>query len=152
MGTSAYRLSGGATTDVSGVGLVRADFSAAFADDVLVAFPSAAGVVERMREPFLGDLPGEPLAVDVALTPRQALLGVTVPLDVPMRCTCRACGGRGESWSERCLRCAGSGVEMRQHPVLVSLPSRVADGARFGLVMTSRLHPSTRITVRVAVR
>ncbi len=152
MGTSAYRLSGSATTDVAGVSLLRADFAAAFADDVLVAFPSAAGVVDRMREPFLVDRPGEALPVDVVLSPRQALLGATLPLDVPIRCTCRACGGRGESWSEPCARCAGSGVEMRRHPVLVSLPSRVTDGSCFGMVMTSRLHPSTRITVRVAIR
>jgi hypothetical protein len=152
MGTSAFRLSGGASADLPGVDVSRPDFAAAFADDVLVAFPSVATVVDRMRDPFVDDGPGTPLPAEVVLSPRQALTGATVPLEVPLRCTCRVCGGRGECWAEPCPRCVGSGVELRRHAVLVSVPARVADGRTFRMVLTSRSHPSTRVAVRVAVR
>ena len=33
----------------------------------------------------------------------EARRGATLPLDVPVCCVCRTCGGRGESWSELCL-------------------------------------------------
>ena len=49
------------------------------------------------------------LSAAIQLSPREARHGATVPLEVPVRCTCRACGGRGETWTEPCGRCDGSG-------------------------------------------
>ena len=42
-----------------------------------------------------------------------------VPLEVPVRCTCHACGGRGETWTEACRRCRGSGIELLRHQLQV---------------------------------
>ena len=36
--------------------------------------------------------------------------GAVVPLEVPVRCTCRDYGGRSGTWAEPCARCQGSGV------------------------------------------
>ena len=53
-----------------------------------------------------------------------------------MRGTCPSCGGRGETWRERCDRCAGSGESLFHHPVRVSVPPGVVDGARFRFRVT----------------
>ena len=91
------------------------------------------------------------LAADVRLTARQAFEGAAMPLDVPVRCTCRACGGRGERWPDVCAACGGSGIELRTHAVRVLVPARVRDGARFRFVVAPRQHPVTRIELRVSV-
>jgi DnaJ-class molecular chaperone len=74
-----------------------------------------------------------------------------VPLDVPVRCTCHYCGGRGESWAEPCPYCDGNGSELLHHQVRVSVPAGVIDGARFHFTVTPRHHPPTRIELRIHV-
>jgi hypothetical protein len=122
-----------------------------FADDVIVDFPCVAPAVDRIRSAFLADERPAPLSTAIRLSRRDARAGVTVPLDVPVRCTCRGCGGRGESWTEPCRRCAGDGVELYRHQLQVSVPAGVADGARFLFTLTPRHSPSTRIELRVFV-
>lgn len=125
--------------------------AACFADDVIVDFPSVAPVVDRVRSGFLvGERPAAVRAV-IQLSPREACEGATLPLDVPVRCTCRDCGGRGESWTERCARCAGSGTETFRHQLQVTLPAGICDGARFHFTVTPRHNPSTRIELHVLV-
>jgi hypothetical protein len=122
-----------------------------FADEVVIDFPSVARAVERMRSAFLDETRSLPLRADIRLSPRQAFEGAMIPLDVPVRCTCRSCGGRGECWPEPCARCTGSGIELRQHQVQVSVPARVADGARFRFAVVPRHDPPTHIELVVAV-
>ena len=43
---------------------------------------------------------------ELHLSAREAFDGVTVPLDVPVRKLCVACGGRGEIWSDPCATLA----------------------------------------------
>jgi hypothetical protein len=123
-----------------------------FADEVVIDFPSVAPAVERMRRGFEDKVSRTPLTAEVALTPRQAFEGAVVPLDVPVRYTCRTCGGRGETWPDPCTTCAGTGVEMRHHQVQVSVPARVADGARFRFLIAPRHDLPTHIELRVAIR
>ena len=124
-----------------------------FADEVVIDFPSVNEAIERMRRAFVDDLPaGAPLKAEISLSPRQAFEGATVPLDVPVRCTCSHCGGRGETWLDPCVQCAGTGTELRQHQVQVSVPGRVADGTRFRFLVVPRHDPPTHIELRVAVR
>ena len=108
---------------------------------------------ERMRSAFVDDQPASaPLKAEITLSARQAFEGTTVPLDVPVRCTCGHCGGRGETWPDPCSRCAGTGMELRQHQVQVSVPPRVADGARFRFLVAPRHDPPTHIELHVAIR
>ena len=124
-----------------------------FADEVAIDFPSVSDAVERIREAFLGaDEPDLPLTAELLLTPHEAFEGVTVPLDVPVRCTCRLCGGRGESWTEWCGGCNGTGESSLRHRVRLSVPARVPDGARFRFSVSAPFAPPTRVEVRVAVR
>jgi hypothetical protein len=128
---------------------IRAD---CFADEVVIDFPSVAAAVERMRSAFVDEERGSLLCADVNLSPREASEGTTLPLAVPVRSTCRSCGGRGETWSERCARCGGTGTEVLRHHVQVSVPAGVLDGTRFRFVVTTRHDPPTRIELHIAVR
>jgi hypothetical protein len=127
-----------------------------FDDEVAIDFPSLDGVVERMREAFVapfgeGGLQPE-LFAELRLSAREAYDGVTVPLDVPVRKLCLACGGRGEVWSEACRSCDGAGQELARHSVRLVVPPRVRDGARFCLSVSAPSATPTRVEVRVAIR
>ena len=124
-----------------------------FADEIAIDFPSVGRVVERMRDAFLGErVDGDVLRAEVSLSQREAFDGLVVSLDVPIRVTCPHCGGRGETWTEPCHLCCGAGESLLQHPVRVSVPPRVADGARFRFRVTSPDASSVRVEVRVAIR
>ena len=122
-----------------------------FADEVCVDFPSVAPAIERVRQSFLADERPQTLQAVIELTDREAARGITVPLDVPVHCTCGNCGGRGESWTETCLPCRGSGFELLRHTVQVTVPPGVRSGARFFFRVTPRHNRSTRIELHVVV-
>ena len=124
-----------------------------FADEIAIDFPSVGQAVERIREAFLDERPtAEVLATELRLSTFEARHGLVVPLDVPMRGTCQLCGGRGETWTEVCDPCCGTGESMFHHPVRVSVPAGVADGTRIRFRVTSPNAPSVRVEVRVAIR
>lgn len=124
-----------------------------FADEVAIDFPSIVGPLARMREPFLASEQWpHPLSAEILLSAREAFEGVVVPLNVPLRRTCAACGGRGEIWAERCTACDGSGEALAEHPLQLVVPPRVSDGARFSFWLSAPAAPRTRIDVRVSIR
>jgi len=122
-----------------------------FSDEVVIDFPSVASAVDRVRSSFLVGERSAALSATIDVTPREAVEGATLPLEVPVRCTCTGCGGRGESWTEPCPRCAGTGTELFAHQLRVRLPPGVCDGARFQFTVTPRHNPSTRIELYVRV-
>ena len=124
-----------------------------FADEIAIDFPSVGHAVERMRHGFLGEPDHDGvLMADVHLSSREASGGLTIPLQVPVRTTCPACGGRGEIWTERCGACEGSGGAVFHHSVRVTLPAGIVDGARLRFRVRSPYAPSVRVEVRIAVR
>ena len=124
-----------------------------FADEIAIDFPSVGPAVERMRDAFLGErVDDDVLRAEVSLSQREAFDGRVVSVRVPLRITCPHCGGRGETWTERCHLCRGTGESLLHHSVRVSLPPRVADGARFRFRVTLPDASSVRIEVRVAIR
>lgn len=129
---------------------MRHDF---FVDEIAIDFPSLDRVVERMRDAFLGERVDAGLvSAEVSLSQEDAWHGLVVGLDVPIRELCPSCGGRGETWTEPCGRCYGTGDWLFHHPVRLTLPAGVADGARFRF-RVSPLHAApVRVEVRVAVR
>ncbi len=122
-----------------------------FADEVIIDFPSVAPAVERIRRSFLADERPDTLRASVELTDSEAARGITIPFSVPVQCTCGECGGRGESWTETCARCRGCGFQVIRHPVQVTVPAGVRDGARFCFSVTQRPNRSTRVELSVAV-
>jgi hypothetical protein len=124
-----------------------------FADEIAIDFPSVGRVVERMRDAFLGQpSDADLLRADVSLSQRQAFAGLVVSVTVPVRVTCPHCGGRGETWTEFCALCRGTGESRLHHPVRVTVPPRVADGARFRFRIKSPGSSPVRVEVRVAIR
>jgi hypothetical protein len=124
-----------------------------FADEVAIDFPSIGSVVERVRDTFLGEQVGaEILTTDVLLSERDAFMGTVVPLEVPLREMCAVCGGRGETWTEPCADCLGTGDSFVQRPVRLSLPAGVVDGARFAFRVRSPRAEPVRVEVRVQIR
>ena len=129
-----------------------------FADEIAIDFPSVALAVERMRDAFLGERPGNDVSKvdavlrrEVLVSRREAWDGLVVPVDVPIRGLCRHCGGHGGTWSGPCVDCHGTGVWLQHHPVRVTLPPGVADGARIRFRVSSPGADSVRVEIRIAI-
>lgn len=123
-----------------------------FTDEVDVDFPSVSNLVDRMRQSFFGDAPRHTLSAEVCLTPTQADSGVEVPLDVSLRHTCPACGGRGEIWVDPCGACGGSGAGLLPHQLQLIMPPGVRDGTCLRFDVTPPYAPVARLQVRISVR
>jgi hypothetical protein len=124
-----------------------------FADEIAIDFPSVGQFVARVRDRFLGaQADADMLTTEVSVSRREASRGIVVPLNVPLRGTCSDCGGRGETWAEPCFTCHGTGNSLVHHPVRVSVPAGVVNGARLRFRVSSPLAVSVRVEIRVAVR
>ena len=124
-----------------------------FADEIAIDFPSVGRVVERMRDAFLGpEADGGLLRAEVSLSQREAFDGLVVSLEIPVRITCPNCGGRGETWTEPCALCLGTGESVFHQALRVSVPPRVADGACVRFRLKSPDGVSMRVELRVAIR
>jgi molecular chaperone DnaJ len=121
-------------------------------DEVAIDFPSVASVLDRMRHSFFGEPPVVGLSADIVLSPQEAFWGTTVPLDVPLRRTCVRCGGRGESWQDRCTQCGGGGDVSSVHELKLRVPAGVQEGARFRFSVMPPGAPYTLVEVRVSIR
>ena len=120
-------------------------------DDVVVDFPSMAGVVSHMRRSFGGDNAGAAHAAEVRLSVHEAAAGARVPLELPVRPTCPVCGGRGEVWSEPCGVCAGSGDGLLPHRFHLRVPAGVRNGARLRFRVSPPFAPVTHVEVRIVI-
>lgn len=120
-------------------------------DEVAIDFPSMRGPITRMRASFGDTIDTLPLVAHVRLSPRQAVQGTKVPLDVPLSRACGGCGGRGETWSAACTPCEGTGVATERYPLTLTVPAGVADGARFSFSVAHPRGHRAFVEVRVAV-
>jgi DnaJ-class molecular chaperone len=127
-----------------------------FADEIAIDFPSVGSAVERICDAFLGErIEGEGrnvLHADVCLSPREASGGLVISVEVPVRTTCPHCGGRGETWTEPCELCRGTGESRFSHAVRLPVPAGVADGARLRFRLRSPDSSFVRVEVRVLIR
>jgi DnaJ-class molecular chaperone len=127
-------------------------------DDIAIDFPSAARVVDRIRASFMQDeAPGAPgqMVAEIAISRDEARAGGDVPLILPVRRLCPACGGRGEVWLDACAPCAATGELVTSRRIVVSLPPGTEDGAQFRFAVPARPSDGSRATsieIRVAVR
>jgi DnaJ-class molecular chaperone len=127
----------------------RADW---LADEIAIDFPSVASVLDSMRDSFFAETAGVCLSAEVVLTPQEAFWGALVPLDVPLRRTCRRCGGRGEVWSDWCAACGGVGEVAAVHEMRLRVPAGVREGARFRFSVAPNGAPQTSVEVRITIR
>lgn len=131
---------------------VEREFERSFADEVAIDFPAVGDKVARMRHAFVAsEAAVDWLRAEIQLSRRQAVIGVAVPIALPVRSTCSSCGGRGEIWGDACESCAGSGHAFHQQTLTVSVPPGVADGTKFTFSVSPPRGLRTRVEVRVAV-
>ena len=124
-----------------------------FADEIAIDFPSVDAAVDRMRDAFLApDERPRALSAEISLSAREAFDGAVVPLALPVPGTCQSCGGRGETWTEPCGACEGSGEALVTCRLQVLVPARVGDGTRIRLQVSTSRTPPTRVDVHVTVR
>ena len=124
-----------------------------FEDEIAIDFPSVGNVIDRMRDAFLGErVDGDVLRAEVSLSQREAQAGHVVAVTVPVRITCPNCGGRGETWTEPCALCRGTGESLFHQAIRVTVPPRVADGACVRFRLKSPDAAAIRVELRVAIR
>jgi hypothetical protein len=124
-----------------------------FADEAAIDFPAVGHLAARVRDEFLDEPdPVATLIAAVELSRRDARLGAIVPLRVPLRGTCPDCGGRGETWTDPCRPCLGTGSTLVHHPIRIAVPAGVTDGARLRFHIRSPHASPARVEVRVAIR
>src|SRR5262245_34443992 len=105
-----------------------------FADEIAIDFPSVGHVVERMRDAFLGERHDDAVErAELQLTAREARRGIVTMVDVAVRGLCPFCGGRGETWTEPCADCRGTGAALSTRRIRVYVPPGVPNGARLRL-------------------
>jgi hypothetical protein len=131
---------------------VEREFDRSFADEVAIDFPAVGDKVARMQHAFVeSDATIDRLRAEIQLSRRQAGAGAAVPIELPVRSTCRTCGGRGEVWGDRCQPCAGSGHAFHNQTLTISLPAGVTNGTCFTFSVSPPRGLRTRVEVRVAV-
>lgn len=121
-------------------------------DEVDIDFPSISSVLDRMRHSFFGTDEATDLSAEIELTPEEAFWGTSVPLDIPLKRTCAACGGRGETWQQWCSECRGDGDVPSFHPLRLQVPAGVREGARFRFSIMPPGSVPTLVEVRISVR
>jgi DnaJ-class molecular chaperone len=121
-------------------------------DEVAIDFPSVSSVLDQMRRSFFGAMTSTELSAEIELSPEEAFWGVSVPMDIPLRQTCPACGGRGEAWEQYCVTCEGDGEVAAQHPLRLRVPAGVRQGARFRFSVMPPGAIPTLVEVRISVR
>lgn len=123
-----------------------------FHDEIAIDFPSTGRFVDRVREAFVSEgapRATEPLQMRAQVTRAQAFRGTVLVLDLALRAACSLCGGRGETWAERCTACDGSGDEEIPYLLRVVVPPGVKDGTR--LRRRARTPEGTAVRVDVTV-
>ncbi len=74
--------------------------------------------------------PGEDLEVDVDLTLREVLTGITKRVNLREPEPCKICHGMGMLRDQPCLTCRGTGVTSEMKTIEVKIPAGVQDGTR----------------------
>ncbi len=75
-------------------------------------------------------LPGEDLEMEVDLTLREVLTGVTKRISLREPVSCSTCQGRGRLRGRPCPACLGHGVRLEPKTIEVKIPAGVQDGTR----------------------
>jgi hypothetical protein len=132
-------------------------------DEAAIDFPAVLRLVDAARRMFVeeGDgpagskgtgHPGGALTTTLQVSRRAAAIGTVSACVLTLRDICPSCGGRGESWSEPCLRCATAGQVVVRRRVRLAVPPGVVDGAVYRFRLSRANQSSVKVDVRIAVR
>ena len=94
--------------------------------------PAFASLGNRIRQRVIEeaewDTPLEDLDVEILLSAQEAMMGGTLPVNIPVYYPCSACRGSGRTWRQVCSTCHGQASFQEQATLRVRIPSRVRDG------------------------
>ena len=121
-------------------------------DEVHRDFPSVLTVLDRMRHSFFSDQRRGDNDRQVVVTAEEAFWGALIPIDVPVRRICDACGGRGEVWGEWCAACSGVGDRPWSQPVHLRIPARVQDGTRVRFRVAAPAIVHTLVDAKIVIK
>jgi len=124
-------------------------------DEIAVDFPSMAAVVNRIFATFFsdqGDENGSIHTTELELTTWQAHQGASVPLNIQLAHTCPVCGGRGETWTETCAVCDGSGAALLPHRFQLRVPPGVRHRTLLRFFLNLPYVPETQVLVRITIQ
>jgi hypothetical protein len=131
------------------------------ADETAIDFPTLLRLADGARRVFASEVTeadiaghggaGEVFAATVHVSGRAAVAGSVVACELMLRDICGSCGGRGESWSDPCSRCASTGYVVVRRRVRLAVPAGVRDGAVYRLRLTRANQSSAKVDVRVVV-
>jgi DnaJ-class molecular chaperone len=126
-------------------------FRRSLADEVAIDFPSTRAACQAVHG--VCSEPDDPVQLSalVSVSTVVARRGGRVPVPLSLRQTCRECGGRGETWPDRCLRCDGQGHSACLMEVRIPVPPGTVHGTHLRFAVTPRRGPRTRVDVRVVV-
>jgi hypothetical protein len=125
-----------------------------FHDEIAIDFPSTGRFVDRVREAFVSEgasRTNDALQASLCITPWEADHGAILPVDLALKVTCAVCGGRGESWAERCVACEGCGDEEIPYLLRVSVPAGITDGQKIRMRVRTPSGISQRVEVTVTI-
>jgi molecular chaperone DnaJ len=71
----------------------------------------------------------KPVTIEIVLEPQEAVLGVRVPVSVPVVERCPRCGGAGDVWGVACMLCRQHGVIEIERVVDITIPPWIRHGA-----------------------
>lgn len=125
-----------------------------FHDEIAIDFPSAGRFIDRVREAFVSEgapRVNEALLALLQVSPWEADHGAVLPVDLALKVTCHVCGGRGESWAERCASCEGCGDEEIPYLLRVCVPAGATDGQKLRMRIRTPSGTSQRVEVVVMI-
>ncbi|MBN1686351.1 MAG: DnaJ domain-containing protein [Spirochaetales bacterium] len=85
------------------------------------------------------------LAIDLILSPAEAIRGCRVPLTIPARVRCPECGGRG------CAACSGFGEAEIEKNISIEIPAGVQNGVEAYFTLDGAGLPGSALHVTVVI-
>ena len=125
-------------------------------DDFETLAPSLGEILDHIAQNFFGfhqksGGPHRRLALEIVLSPQEALRGGRLPFEVPCYETCSRCHGGAWMWG-LCPLCHGYGLVESTRQVALDIPSGIRDGSRYevGLDRAGISNLTLDVTVLVA--
>ena len=110
-------------------------------DDFETVSPSVGEILDHIAQNFFSfhqksHGSRQRLSVEIVLDRREAFLGVSMPIEVPVYVRCSRCGGNGGEWGA-CPLCHGYGMMEIAHSVRLEIPPGAQSGDRYQIDLRS---------------
>jgi molecular chaperone DnaJ len=124
-------------------------------DDFETVAPSLGEILDHIAQNFFGfhqksGGPHRRLALEIVLSPQEALIGGRLPFEVPCYEPCPRCHGRAWMWG-LCPLCHGYGLVETGRQVALEITPGIRNGSRYELALDSAGISNLTLDVTVLV-